>query len=533
MAVGAMGAAPSNTYIETTAVGVKEDLRDLIFQIDVDATPMLSAISSVPSQQILTEWVVQDLGAVADNAQPEGFTAVAQPVTKPVRFNNVCQIVVRSVGVSNTTRAADFVGSEDEYNRQVILKGMEAKRDVEFAITSPLVRTLTDPRHMSGLPCYTLNGSRGAGAGVMPVGDGSNAGTPGTARDLTLAMVDAAVQQCWQAGSVPTLGIMSGNVKAYFATLSQGGTGNAVVAQNIQNVTSNRLLGNPTSNSAALSEISLGTTFLFSGSTLRTASATGDVTWASNSFATTIANSAVTYAKMQFVASNRLLGNASSVAAAPSEITLGTTFAFVTNALQTLSGTGDVTWASNSFATTIANAAVTLGKMSSLTGSSFIANNTGSPATPLAVSASNAAAMLSSQVQVLNTTMGNPTGTNSTGFVMMGFGGTAKLTPTFGTRVEVTFYGAITNNTASGGGDVQLRFGTGTAPSNQSASTGTSVGGALPGSGAIAGQFIPYTLPNIVTGLTPGTQYWFDVALLALTGGTASLINNCVVIREF
>jgi hypothetical protein len=33
---------------------------------------------------------------------------------------------------------------------------------------------------------------------------------------------------------------MSGNIKAYFATLSQGGTGNAVVAQNIQNVTSSQ-----------------------------------------------------------------------------------------------------------------------------------------------------------------------------------------------------------------------------------------------------------------------------------------------------
>ena len=72
----------------------------------------------------------------------------------------------------------------------------------------------------------------------MPVGDGSNAGTAGTLRDLTLAMVDSATQQCWQAGGKPSLGIMSGNVKAYFATLSQGGTGNAVVAQNIQNVTS-------------------------------------------------------------------------------------------------------------------------------------------------------------------------------------------------------------------------------------------------------------------------------------------------------
>jgi hypothetical protein len=240
MAVGAQGAAPSGTYVETAAIGVKEDLADIIYRIDPDETPLVSACSRVGANQVLTEWLVQELNAASDNAQPEGFTAVMQAVLKPVRLNNVCQIIARTVGVSNTLRVVDMAGGEDEYNRQLILRGMEVKRDLELAVTSPLVRTITDPRHMSGLPCYTVNGSRGAGAGVMPVGDGSNAGTAGTLRDLTLAMVDTAVQQCWQAGGKPSLGIMSGNVKAYFATLSQGGTGNAVVAQNIQQVTSSQ-----------------------------------------------------------------------------------------------------------------------------------------------------------------------------------------------------------------------------------------------------------------------------------------------------
>ena len=237
MAVGPQGAAPANTYIETAAVGVKEDLADVIYRIDPDEVPLVSACSRVNASQVLTEWLVQELNPASDNAQPEGFTASMQAVIKPVRLNNVCQILARTVGVSNTLRVVDVAGGEDEYNRQLVLRGMEIKRDLEFAITSPLVRTITDPRHMSGLPCYTINGSRGA-TGAMPIGDGSNAGTAGTARDLTLAMVDAATQQCWQAGGKPTLGIMSGNIKAYFATLSQGGTGNAVVAQNIQSVTS-------------------------------------------------------------------------------------------------------------------------------------------------------------------------------------------------------------------------------------------------------------------------------------------------------
>jgi hypothetical protein len=240
MAVGAQGPTPAGTYLETAAVGVKEDLADIIYRIDPDETPLVSACSRVEANQVLTEWLVQELNAAGDNAQPEGFTAVMQPVLKPVRLNNVCQILARTVAVSNTLRSVDMAGGEDEYNRQLVLRGMEVKRDLELAVTSPLVRTITDPRHMSGLPCYCVNGSRGAGAGVMPVGDGSNAGTPGTARDLTLAMIDSAMQQAWQAGGKPTLAVMSGNIKAYFATLSQGGTGNPIVAQNIQNVTSSQ-----------------------------------------------------------------------------------------------------------------------------------------------------------------------------------------------------------------------------------------------------------------------------------------------------
>ena len=219
MALAPQGAAPANTYMETAAIGVKEDLADIIYRIDPAETPTVDAASSNNATQVLHEWVVQELNPAADNAQPEGFTAAAQPVLKPVRLNNVAQILARTVGVSNTLRAADVVGGQDEYNRQIVLRGLEVKRDLELAFTSPLVRTITDPRHMSGLPCYCVNGSRGAGTGAMPVGDGSNAGTAGTLRDLTLAMVNSALQQVWTAGAAANLAVMSGNIKDYFSTL--------------------------------------------------------------------------------------------------------------------------------------------------------------------------------------------------------------------------------------------------------------------------------------------------------------------------
>ena len=76
MAVAPMGSAPANTYVETTAVGVKEDLADIIYRIDPDETPLLSALPRVGSKQVMTEWIVQELNPATDNAQPEGFTAV-------------------------------------------------------------------------------------------------------------------------------------------------------------------------------------------------------------------------------------------------------------------------------------------------------------------------------------------------------------------------------------------------------------------------------------------------------------------------
>ena len=238
----AMGAAPSNTYGQyipgagNQAVGVREDLANIIYRIDPDETPLVSACPRVGASQVTTEWLVQTLNAAGDNYAQEGFTAVMQPVVKPQRLNNVCQIIVRTSAVSNTLRVVDIVGGEDEYNRQIVLRGMEVKRDLEYAITYPLLKTTTDPRHMSGLPAYCHNGVRGAGAGVMPGGDGTDVGTVGTAWDLTLDAVQRAMQQAWNAGGKPNLGIMSGGIKLYFATLSQGGTNNAIVAQNIVTV---------------------------------------------------------------------------------------------------------------------------------------------------------------------------------------------------------------------------------------------------------------------------------------------------------
>ena len=76
-----------------------------------------------------------------------------------------------------------------------------------------------------------------------------------------------------------------------------------------------------------------------------------------------IKNNGVSYAKIQTIAANSLIGNPTGSVVNASAISLGATLAFSGSALQTAAGTGDVTWSANSFATTIAASAVTASKL--------------------------------------------------------------------------------------------------------------------------------------------------------------------------
>lgn len=128
----------------------------------------------------------------------------------------------------------------------------------------------------------------------------------------------------------------------------------------------------------------------------------------------------------------------------------------------------------------------------------------------------------------------NPTGTTSTTGVMMGLGSTCAFTPV-STRVLVSFTGTIKNDTNGGGAFIGIRWGTGAAPANGAALTGTLVGGTPqlnPGTSGYSsgGAFFPISQTVAITGLTPGTAIWLDLELGSITTGTSILVNlTCTV----
>src|SRR5439155_2819066 len=118
---------------------------------------------------------------------------------------------------------------------------------------------------------------------------------------------------------------------------------------------------------------------------------------------------------------------------------------------------------------------------------------------------------------------GNPVGTASTTGVMMGLAG--SITPNRTGNVLIIISGDIFNNTINDGGTVQIRTGTGTAPINGAALTGTVRGGTPATTAAVGSEKSPFSVNAVVTGLTLGTAVWLDLGVAAVIGGTATVEN--------
>lgn len=112
--------------------------------------------------------------------------------------------------------------------------------------------------------------------------------------------------------------------------------------------------------------------------------------------------------------------------------------------------------------------------------------------------------------------------TTSTTAVMAGLGFTFTPVKKSGI-VKITLDAVVSNSTADDGAQVQIAYGTGSAPAQGAAATGTAVGIAAKFESAAAGAPGTVSTSAVVTGLTPGTTYWFDLQVAAITGGTASI----------
>jgi hypothetical protein len=125
-------------------------------------------------------------------------------------------------------------------------------------------------------------------------------------------------------------------------------------------------------------------------------------------------------------------------------------------------------------------------------------------------------------------TPGDP-GAASGAAVMMGLAG--ALTPTRSGNASITISGSVNNSIGTDTVTLQIRFGTGSAPVNGAAVTGTAIGAAPVYTIPASGGKIPYSISAIATGLALGTAIWIDLSL-GTNAGNGAIFKNTIAAFE-
>lgn len=127
-----------------------------------------------------------------------------------------------------------------------------------------------------------------------------------------------------------------------------------------------------------------------------------------------------------------------------------------------------------------------------------------------------------------------PTDKTGNGTATLKMNGLAcAITPARDGTVVFLVTGTVANPTAiADGANLQLAYGTGTAPSNAGVATGTVLSALQKFITATTLEKVPFSIAAAVSGLTVGTAYWFDLQVQDVTGGTATITDvDCTAIE--
>lgn len=218
----------TNTFTRYSAVGIREDLSNVIYNISPEETPFISNISRENVKNTYFEWQTDALAAAsASNAALEGDDVSSfQAVTPTARVGNYTQISTKNVIISGTLEAVDKAGRRSELTYQLAKMGAELKRDMESALLAnqaAVAGNTTTARRTAGLPAWlTSNTDFGTGGADPTVGSTPTAArTDGTQRAFTETLLKNVVAEVWNSGGTPKM-LMVGSFNKQAASAFAG-----------------------------------------------------------------------------------------------------------------------------------------------------------------------------------------------------------------------------------------------------------------------------------------------------------------------
>ena len=218
-------AQPSNTFDSYDAVGIREDLSDIIYNISPEETIFLSKCGKTTARNTLTEWQTDSLRSSAANAHIEGDATTAEARTATTRLGNYTQIFKNAVVVPDTDEGLNKAGRAKEIAYQTLKIAKEQKLDIEKALFDNNARAAgnaTTARELAGAPVWLTTNTVAGSGGADATGDGSDARTDGTQAAFSQANFDTVMQSIWVAGGKPDTVYLS----AFQMNIALGFTGN-------------------------------------------------------------------------------------------------------------------------------------------------------------------------------------------------------------------------------------------------------------------------------------------------------------------
>ena len=225
-------AVPTNTRLTFSAIGIREDLSNIIYNIAPTETPFLSGCGRETADNTFFEWQTDDLTAAAASRALEGNDPESLAVAEPTRVGNYTQISVKAVQTSGTAESVDFAGRRSSQAYQLAKRAKEMKRDMEKMLMDNVARNAGaagTARVTAGLPAWIAANYHSLGGAPSPPGLGSASSGNGTdtASDatstgtLTEAGMKVVIKECFDNGGTPdTILVDSGN-KQVISALSQ------------------------------------------------------------------------------------------------------------------------------------------------------------------------------------------------------------------------------------------------------------------------------------------------------------------------
>jgi hypothetical protein len=195
------------TYQTFTAIGQREDLSDVIYNISPTDTPIMSSIGKTSATAVYHEWQTDSLAAATTaNAAVEGADATSATMSPTTRVGNYTQIIQKTVQVSGTLEKVNKAGRSSEKAYQLAKASAELKRDLETIITANQGKsagTSTVARTMGSLLSWIkTNSSQGSG-GSAPLVSGTSTRTDGTQRTATEALMKTVIASIFDQGGTP------------------------------------------------------------------------------------------------------------------------------------------------------------------------------------------------------------------------------------------------------------------------------------------------------------------------------------------